>query len=222
MKLFVSLALVAILFSEVLFAKQNNRLSENEKRKIFYFGPGIGIGIFYPENINEYMTDYYSNMYQSFGTFDMVMYFSINATGSLFFTKFTELQIETEFAYSPKFFLINDESEYFSYQRLTPQVKFNFHIPFSRRFSYFIGAGSSYNFLKFESPEDEFTGNTTGFSAQTGVMFKFRKIAIQPGFTMNFIKADADKKATFNNSGNISTLSELSYTGGHIGCKILF
>jgi hypothetical protein len=222
MKRLISTLFIVIFISSVLSAKPYTSGDENEKSKLFYFGFGIGIGIFSPEDINNYMTDYYGNVDQSFGTFDMIAYYPINVTGSFFFTKYTELQLETELAYSPKIVMVNNNSEFFSYTRFTPDLKFNFHIPFSKKFSYFIGSGASYNFLSFKSPEEKYTGETFGFSVQTGVMIRFRKIAIQPGFTMNFVNADVDEYNETLDGFPTASLKELSYTGGQIGCKVMF
>jgi hypothetical protein len=220
MKRLIYFLFVLIAISGTISAKPFSTPEENEKPKLFYFGVGIGIGIFSPSDINDYMNDYYGSVDPTMGTFEMIEYFPINVTGSFFFSKYTELQIETELAYSPKIIMINNESESFSYLRFTPNVKFNFHIPFSKKFSYFIGPGVSYNFLTFKSPDEKYTGKTPGFAAQTGVMIRFRKMAIQPYYAMSFIEAEAENSSTIYNPAN--TLKTLNYTGGQIGCKVMF
>lgn len=190
--------------------------AENNGPKLFYFGPGLFIGGYYPSDVNDYLASYYTNATEIVGTTDMMMYFGLNVTGSIFFSKITELQVESEFAFSPKLVsLPGGGADYFTFRRITPALKFNIHIPLGRRVSYFIGIGGSYSFLSFKDPEETYKGQTPGASIQTGVMLRFGKIAIQPGLTFNFINGDVDEE-------NRSGLEKLNYTGGHIGCKILF
>jgi len=221
MKKVVVLFTLSIVLIGMVQAKKFQSQTDEKKTKFFYFGPGLVIGGFYPSKINDYMTDYYSNVSESVGTFAMLMYFGANATASFFLCPYTELQLEGEYVFSPKFIFVNDKTDYFSLRRTTPALKFNFHIPIGRRVSYYIGAGGSYSFVSFKTPEKTYKGDTPGFSFQTGVMLRFRKIAIQPGFTFNFIKADTDDTNNPNDyyGGGID---ELSYVGGQIGCKVLF
>lgn len=209
------LLLLAFVFSGVYATNPFLRSQEKTGPKFFYFGPGLLIGGFYPSDVNDFLSSYYSNISDQVGTTDMMLYMGINATGSFFFTPYTELQADAEWVFSPKFVSVNGETDYFTLRRLTPALKFNFHIPIGRKVSYFIGLGGSYSFVSFKTPGDDYSGKTPGGSFQTGVFIRFGKMGIEPGITVNFINADVD-------DSKFSGLEKLNYTGAHIGCKVLF
>jgi hypothetical protein len=216
MKRLISLFVIVSFFTGVFAANPYLGSEDNTGPKLFYFGPGLFIGGFYPSDINDYLANYYTNVAEVSGTTEMMLYFGFNVTGSFFFTKFTELQLESEFAFSPKLVSISGGStDYFTFRRVTPNLKFNFHIPLGRKVSYFIGVGGSYSFLNFKDPEESYSGQTPGGSIQTGVFLRFGKIGIQPGLTFNFIDGKVDDNKGYD-------LEKLNYTGVHIGCKVLF
>lgn len=192
---------------------------KSEDNKLFFFGAGIGVGFFSPSDVNDMLAARYSSYQLEYGSFNMIMYFVLNAKGSFFFSRYTELQLEAEWAFSPKIVSAEGTDIYF-YRRITPSLKFNFHIPTSDKFSIFFGPGISWNSLKFNTPDGtDLKGNTIGFSIQTGVMVRFRKWAIAPFITTNFINAkDADAVGDYEGSTNIN----LNYTGVQIGNTFFF
>ena len=190
--------------------------------KLFYFGVGVNIGFFYPSDINNYLEDRYSDYILEFGTYGMFMYYTLNADGSFFFSRYTELKLELELSASPKL-IMTDENETYFFNRITPALKFNFHIPAGNRVSIFFGPGINYSRLKFKGPEFTNTRTSLGGSGQAGVMVRFRKFAIQPGFTFNYIPGKGEEILSGNDfvTGSQTTM-DYNYTGGQIGCTFYF
>jgi hypothetical protein len=198
------------------FSIQNYSQQEN---KLFYFGAGIGFGFFNPEDINSIIEYNYGSASTEMGFYEMILYFVINAKGSFFFTKHTELQIGLEGAFGPK--LITDanssETDFYSFNRFTPSLKFNFHIPAGKKLSIYFGPGVNWSAMKFKNEHGEdLKNNTIGFSGQAGVMVRFSKWAIAPFLDVNFINA---KDTEVN---GVNTDLELNYTGVTIGNTFYF
>jgi hypothetical protein len=194
--------------------------SQNDS-KLFYFGAGIGFGFFSPSDINEAINDYYSSYLSLYGTWDMIVYYALSVKGSFFFSKYTELQLETEWAISPKLILEGDDLDTYYFSRITPAVKFNLHIPTSDKFSVYFGPGINWNRLRFTTAQnEEHTGNCIGYSAQAGVMMRFRKFAIEPFLSVMFISTD-DVELT-HDSNDFIPIQNLSFTGVQLGNTFFF
>ena len=214
MKRVIFIALLISFFNIQSYSQQE------KENKLFFFGVGVGFGFFNPSDINEGINDYYSNTIQTFGTYDMYVYYVLNAKGSFFFSPYTELQVELEWGLSPKFVMIDDESDTWFLRRLSPALKFNVHIPTSNKVSIYFGPGVSWNSLKLNTPTDtDLKGNCIGFSGQAGVMIRFRKFAIEPFLVVNFVNAQ-DAEAVGDYSGTTDT--DLSFTGVHLGNTFFF
>ena len=176
------------------------------------FGIGGGIGFFYPQDINRYLNDNYSSYMLTSGVYDMFLYFVVNAKGSFFFTKNTELQLEAEWAFSPKFIAVDGEADTYFYHRLTPAVKFHIHFPLRDDYSVYFGPGINWNRMKLNTPNgSDYHGNCIGFSGQGGVMVRFEKSAMQPFVTVNIINSKNIE------DGLTTSISNFSFTGVQIG-----
>ncbi len=213
MKRAILLTLIITFFSIQTYSQ------EEKKDKLFFFGAGVGFGFFNPEDINSIIEYNYGGASTEMGFYEMILYFVINAKGSFFFTKYTELQIELEGAFGPK--IISDvnsnETDLYSFNRFTPALKFNFHIPAGDRLSIYFGPGVNWSTMKFKNVHGEdLKNNAIGFSGQAGVMIRFRKWAIAPFLDVNFING----KDTEVNGSN--TDLELNYTGVTIGNTFYF
>lgn len=222
MKQILFILLIAICTSSL--TKSENTLNQESKPgpKFFYFGAGVNVGFFYPTDINDYLEDRYSNYILEFGMYGMIMYYTINIDGAFFFCRYTELKLELECSASPKF-ISADETDFYLFNRITPALKFNFHIPAGSRMSVYLGPGVNYNRLKFKGPDFTNTRTCIGLSGQAGVMVRFRKFAIQPGFTFNYIKAEGNAPNFFNgDTYAYPNTMDYSYTGGQIGCTFYF
>ena len=222
MKQILFIFLIAIFTSNL--AKSENTFNQESKPgpKLFYFGAGVNVGFFYPSDINDYLEDRYSNYVLEFGTYSMIMYYTFNIDGAFFFSRFTELKLELECSASPKF-ISADETDIYLFNRITPGLKFNFHIPAGTKMSVYLGPGVNYNRLKFKGPDFTKTRTCLGLSGQAGVMIRFRKFAIQPGFTFNYIpgkKEDSSDEPDY--ATTYQTGLDFSYTGGQIGCTFYF
>lgn len=208
--------LVAVILSFFTF----KTYSQNDP-KLFYFGAGVGFGFFYPTEINDLLNDYYSNTMTTMGSYDMYVYYVLNVKGSFFFSKYTELQIEAEWGFSPKFISIDSDFDTYFYRRITPAVKFNLHIPVGGRTSIFLGPGISWNSLRFNTPNDvDLKGTCIGFSGQGGAMIRFSKWAIAPFIIFNYIDAETDE-IIWDEYGYTSNIN-LNYTGVQLGNTFFF
>lgn len=175
----------------------------------FAVGPGfgIGIGIFYPEGVNEYISNDLSN-YVTFNT-ELYMYESV----SLFLnikTKLVDIIPLFEFAIGPKIVVGGKGNYYFN--RLSPGVLANFFIPtgFSGKHAIFIGGGAQYHMMTFEG----FEGNDIGFRVQLGYDLQFGNFNLQPLLAFNVAKTIGKNSA--------GAPLDMNYTGGQIGVNMSF
>ncbi|MBN1599014.1 MAG: hypothetical protein JW894_12035 [Bacteroidales bacterium] len=230
MKRIFLLLLVTFLLYGLSSAQYSEPTQSRFTSKLFYWGAGVNIGGFYPGEINDFLNDYYSYAEEILGSYDMMVYYTISGHGSFFFTKMTELKVELECSGSPKLISINSSTDYYSFNRISPALKFNLHIPTGGRLSVFFGPGASFNRLKFKGPDFKSTRWCPGFSFQVGVMLRFRKFAIEPGFTFNYINSnegDTDNPPSVGADEPefieyyLETI-EFNYTGGQIGCTFYF
>lgn len=182
----------------------------------------MNLGFFYPADINDWLEEEYKNYTLDFGTYGMITYFTLNLHGSFFFCRYTELKLELELASSPKF-IMADETETYFFNRITPALKFNLHIPAGNKTSVYLGPGINYSRLKFKGPDFTKTRPSLGLSGQAGVMIRFRKFAIQPGITFNYIPGKKEESSGGNDFVSVNqTGLDFSYTGGQIGCAFYF
>jgi len=209
-----------IILTLIIAAISIQSYSQNDL-KLFYFGAGVGFGFFSPGDVNELISDSYSNATEIFGSYDMYVYYVLNVKGSFFFSKYTELQLEAEWGFSPKLVSINSETDIWFYRRITPALKFNVHIPASDKLSIYFGPGINWNSLKLNTPEDTgLKSSCIGFSAQAGVMIRFRKFAIAPFIIADFINTD-DSETVGDDAGYTTDIG-LNYTGVHLGNTFYF
>ena len=216
MKRTILLAFILSLLCTQIYSQDNS--------KLFYFGVGIGFGFISPANVNDELNRYYSEYLSLYGTWDMYIYYALSAKGSFFFSKYTELQIETEWAIAPKLILEGSDLDTYYFSRITPEVKFNLHIPTSDKFSIYFGPGVNWNRLQFTTAQKtKYTGSCIGYSAQAGVMVRFRKWAIEPFLSVKIVSTDDVKRSdgSFIDLDDLF-LSELSFTGVQIGNTFFF
>jgi hypothetical protein len=191
--------------------------TNQDKQRLFYFAPSIGFGFFYPTEVNDYIESQYDITING----SMYVYYHVGANGAFFFSRLFELQLGAEIAGSPKFAFVDDDVDYYGYRRITPNAKFNFHIPAGRKLSVILGAGVSYSTLRFKAPHETITNNDLGYSLQTGVKIQFkRNFAYAPTLVFNGIKAKADPE--INNMGFITRDIDLSYIGVQLNNVIYF
>jgi outer membrane protein W len=200
------------------------QIHSQDDSKLFYFGVGIGFGIFSPADVNDELNRYYSSYLSLAGTWNMYVYYALSVKGSFFFSRYTELQCETEWGVAPKLILEGSDLDMYYFNRITPEVKFNLHIPASDRFSVYFGPGVNWNWLRFTTAnKTKYTGNSIGYSAQAGVMMRFGKWSIEPFLSFKFAKTD-DIERSSGGSVNLDDLflSELSFTGVQVGNTFFF
>jgi hypothetical protein len=178
--------------------------------KKFAVGPGISInlGVFSPDDVNEYISDALSSYTILFGNTDMIIYYELSAFLN-FKTRWVDVQPTLTYAIAPKI-IIGAESFYFS--RVSPGVLANFFIPtgLSGKNALFIGGGFQYHMMDF----DNFEGNDLGFRLQLGFDLQFGGFNLQPVLALNI----AEAKGTAPSASPLN----MNYTGGQIGINMSF
>jgi hypothetical protein len=180
--------------------------------KKFAFGPGlsINVGVFNPEEINQYIATALNDYTIVFGNTDLIMYYELS--GCLNFkTRWVDVSPTFTYAIAPKI-IVGAQSFYFT--RISPGVLANFFIPtgMSGKTALFIGGGIQYHMMKFE----EYEGNNIGFKVQLGYDLQFGNFNMQPVLAFNIATA----------AGQIpqypSSTLDMNYTGGQIGINMSF
>ena len=176
----------------------------------FAFGPGlgIGIGVFNPKGVNEYISNDLSN-YITVNE-DLYMYESVSFVLNFKFKWFDIVPL-VEYAIGPKVILGADESYFFN--RFSPGTLADVFIPVGRsgKNALFIGGGAQYHIMTFEG----FEASTLGYRAQIGFDLQFGSTNLQPYLAFNIAKAS---DVIFSNTSE----RDLDYTGGQIGLHITF
>jgi hypothetical protein len=202
MRMFLLCSVLAVCFTSKPLAAQDNP-------KSFAFSPGFGISIggFYPNEVNQYISDDLSGYITT--NEKLYMYESGNIFLNFKF-KWFDVTALTEYAVGAKIIVGADKNYLFN--RFSPGVLANFFIPSgkSKRHAFLIGGGIQYHMMSFEG----FKGNTIGFRFQAGYDIQFSHINVQPILAFNLANA---KEAKYNHS-----YIDLNYTGGQIGVNVSF
>jgi hypothetical protein len=209
MKKFIVSVLLAIVCIQFLS-------SQNSAGKKVYFKPGIslGVGIFYPKEVNNYiendLTDYITtneNLYAN--------YF-LGASFGIQLNKVIAIEPVIEFALAPKIMIGADRTYIFG--RVSPGVMANLYAPMGSkgRNSFMFGGGIMYHYMWFE----DYTGNTIGPALKIGISFNHGK-SFNPEAFAGFNYAKTMGKYSGGSYYQQSEL-ELSYTDFRIGFRINF
>jgi hypothetical protein len=209
LKALIWLVFIVIMSWQTLLSQDNTA-----KTSAFYPSFGLGIGFFYPSDVNDYID--FDMAYQGVeGTFntDLYMYLEVKA-GLTYRMKSFDVTGGLEYDVAPKFVVVDGGSSgnltYF-YHRLSPEISANYYISNKNgKNAFFIGGGINYSFLSFE----EFKASAPGFKVQLGYSMQFGKFNLQPYGAFRYTKA--------TDSSNEMGDFELDYTGGQIGVNMSF
>ncbi|MBN2275248.1 MAG: hypothetical protein JXR41_12235 [Bacteroidales bacterium] len=186
----------------------------------FYPGLGIGIGVFYPEDVNEYIeADLPSNIITSYGNTDIYMYEALNASLT-YKIKWIDITAILEYALGPKWIIItNGTNHFYNFRRISPGLLVNFYVPTGTgRHALFLGGGAQYHFMKFE----DITRNKIGFRVNLGYCLQFNGISVQPYLAFNLANAKGpETQGTYIGTEQFDRF-DLNYTGGQIGVNLSF
>ena len=122
-----------------------------DKSSGLYPGFGIGLGVFYPEDVNNYIeADIPSNIITSYGTTDLYMYEELHA----FLTykiKWIDITGIMEYALGPKWIVISGSTNlFYNFRRISPGLLVNFYFPTGTgRHAIYLGGGAQFHFMKF-------------------------------------------------------------------------
>ncbi|MCK4663954.1 MAG: hypothetical protein KAT68_13890 [Bacteroidales bacterium] len=187
--------------------------SSSDEYKLFSFGLGYSLGIFYPGDVNKYIEDYLSDKKISIqtGTSDIFTNYAFYLSFNFSLTDNIELIGNCEAAIAPKFIVVtNGNSETFSFSRFSVGAISNFHIPIgSGKHSIFFGAGPFFHNMKFE----KYSGSKLAVRGNAGASFDFGKINLRPVVSLDVVKAEDNQ---YNDN------FELNYTSFNIGVCVFF
>ena len=191
-------------------------LAQNEpsERKIVSGGFGVGLGIFFPKQVNDYIKDATSHLLITTGFADMITNYIGKASISVRPVPVIEISVYCEFAWAPKFILVSSgDNYYFSFTKISPVLSPKIHIPLgSGRNSLFFAPAVSYNFMKFKDVNDGWETDMEkcwGWKLQVGFNLEMKKIILKPYLGYDHAKAT-------------NGYSELNYSGAQLGIDFHF
>jgi len=219
------LSLVLILFSSIQMslgfegASMSFWQSGNSERSMVSGGFGIGIGIFYPGGVNDYIADQTSHLIVTTGLVEMITNFSGKICVNVRPHQVIEISSFLEAAWAPKFIFVDvDNDYYFSFSKISPGISPKIHIPMGTgRHSFFFAPAVTFNFLKFKDGQGsnpEYKGGCLGGKIHAGFNLDFRKIKLVPFFGYDHAKTTGKEIG--------GDRLELSYSGAQLGVEILF
>lgn len=180
-------------------------------------GIGIGLGVFYPGQINDYIRDETGHLLITTGLAEMYSNFFGRVSISVHPHRIIELCGFAELGWAPKYIMVYDsmdESLYFSFTRISPGFSTKIHAPIgSGRHSIFFAPGVTFNMMKFRDHQAQganYKANALGGRMQIGFHLDLKKIVLKP-----YIGYDHAK-------GNSGGLLEMNYSGGQLGVEMHF
>jgi hypothetical protein len=184
---------------------------DEEKHGHFQLGAGFGFGFFNPTEINDWTTNYFEENDVEFTSGFPELF--LNLGGRVFMgyqTKFN-LGVEAflEGATAPK---VVAGADSYSFNRLSPGAKLYYSIPVSRIFKIIVGAGPTYNKLKFTMGGDKLFEEKGVIGTKIGLAFQFNARHFAPRVSIDYDMI----KATGTNV-NTAEKVELNYSGVQIG-----
>jgi hypothetical protein len=215
MRTFKSLSLSLFVFVLFAFTFQL-RAQDSEKSFMVYPTFGVGIGFFYPKDVNTYIEDYmFPEALESYNT-EIYMYLEVKG-GVTFRLKNVDFGVIMEYDIAPKFVVVTGggEDDTYAFSRYSPELSANYYIPGkSGKNAFFIGAGINYSFMEFEGIK----ASAPGVKLQLGYSMQFGKFNMQPYGAFRYVKGTDDDVIW----GMGNDKFELNYTGGQIGIILSF
>jgi hypothetical protein len=118
-------------------------------------GIGSGIGIFCPEAVNNYISNYIEahDIEITSGTSDLFLNYSGNVSSSYIFKNHIGIKAKLEFAIAPKsIYVTNDDADKtFIFWRFSPGLFASYTIPITKEIAIIPEAGLFYHMMRFEN-----------------------------------------------------------------------
>jgi hypothetical protein len=185
-----------------------------EKKTVVYPSFGLGIGFFYPKDVNDYIQNEFDQLgYTEQVNTSMYMFMEVHG-GITFRMKRVDITGSLEYDFAPKLVVVTGGGSNITYvySRISPLVTANYYIPVkSGKHAFFIGGGVNYSFMKFKN----FSASNPGLKLQAGFSMQLGKFNMQPYAAFNMVKATDSSHPEWGDF-------ELSYTGGQIGIILSF
>jgi hypothetical protein len=150
----------------VVFLFINAQSQELPRKQKFCFGGGIGIGFFYPQDVNDYIANELPSGETVFGVNGLYMNLGINLTLGYKIYRNWEFQWLAETYAAPKYVTTNVGDYSYNFWRVSTGVLVNFHIPMNAigKHSIYFGAGPLFHNMTFK----EYNASTVGARFQVG------------------------------------------------------
>jgi hypothetical protein len=186
-KIITGFLFTVCLFYVLPFSSAQESASKNS---MIYPSFGLGIGFFYPSDVNAYIEDNIMSGYVS-NNYEIYEYLEAKAGLALRMPKF-DFGVSLEYDIAPKISIVtNGESFSYAYNRMGPEIYANYYLSNkSGKNAFFIGAAVNYSFLWFK----EFKGSTPGVKLQAGYSLQLKKINLQPYGAFRYAKATDETK----------------------------
>lgn len=193
-----------------------NAQDENTKSFMVYPSFTIGIGFFYPGDVNEYIEKIIAPVYTDITNEELYMYYEFRG-GITYRLKNFDFAASLEYDIAPKIvFVVNGGNITYSYSRIAPEISADYFIPNSTgKHAFFLGGGINYSFMKFK----EFSASAPGFMVRGGYSMQFKKFNLQPYAQFRYVKATDQSDFLVYEMIEKSSF-DLSYTGFQIGAII--
>jgi hypothetical protein len=208
--------LISLFLAALLMGGSFLKAQESDSKPLHVYPTfGIGIGFFYPSDVNDYISNEITSEYTDTYNTDLYAYYELKA-GVTFRLSKVDFNAILEYDIAPKFVMISGGSESsitYGFSRYAPELSANYYIPTSSgRHAFFIGGAVNYSFMTFKS----FSASAPGFKVQAGYSMQMGKFNMQPYIAFRYVTA------TDNSDENVYPDFELNYTGGQIGINFSF
>jgi hypothetical protein len=110
--------------------RSSERKTETHERSMVTGGFAIGLGIFYPGEVNEYIEDQTSHLLLYTGIAGMITNFYAKASVNVRPHQIIQVSGFVELAWAPKYIYVDvDNDYYYSFSKISPGVSPKIHIP---------------------------------------------------------------------------------------------
>ena len=179
----------------------------------FLVGIGIHIGVFNPEDVNQYIENWLTEegLIETIGFTDLILNLGLGFDLGYRINDYVELYGTVEYSAGMKYIkVIGGTSKFFNFSRISPGFVANALIPLSQngKNSIFFGGGVFYHIMRFE----DFKCNAPGYRGQFGVSLNNFGFNPQIFLAYDFAKGNDKTYEDF----------EMDYSGFQLGVNLNF
>ncbi len=201
------------------------------RRRFGLLGPGIGIGCFYPQEVNDYIENWKDLQQAEIESGVTGMFYHIVPKVSFVFGPIEYIQIEVvgEVGWSPKFLAISGgQSGVFHYMRYSGGGTVTGHLPLKNgKYALFSGAGALFHYLRFE----DYSAWAPGARGVLGFRMYRKRVIPEIFIAFDWVRTDSDQEVVqtiplTTDDGpayrDEARQIEMDYTGVTLGANFYF